>query len=108
MIGHTTRICLTRAWKNVRRICLDPGLLPASSGTPFPFSGPATNHRRKFDLFAVEGGTAAICYIFKSLMANRILEKGDTIALGMPIFTPYIEIAELESTRRPSRSSPGS
>ena len=24
------------------------------------------------------------------------------------IFTPYIEIAELESTRRPSRSSPGS
>lgn len=41
-------------------------------------------------------------------MANRILEKGDTIALGMPIFTPYIEIAEFESTRRPSRSSPGS
>lgn len=50
----------------------------------------------KFDLFAVEGGTAAMCYIFKSLMANRILKKGDTIALGTPIFTPYIEIAELE------------
>ena len=47
----------------------------------------------KFDLYAVEGGTAAMCYIFKSLMANRILKKGDTIALGTPIFTPYIEIA---------------
>lgn len=50
----------------------------------------------KFDLYAVEGGTAAMCYIFKSLMANRILKKGDTIAMGTPIFTPYIEIAELE------------
>ncbi|MET4634681.1 bifunctional aspartate transaminase/aspartate 4-decarboxylase [Kaistia defluvii] len=50
----------------------------------------------KYDLYAVEGGTAAMCYIFKSLMANRILKKGDTIAIGTPIFTPYIEIAELE------------
>ncbi len=50
----------------------------------------------KFDLYAVEGGTAAMCYIFKSLMANRILKKGDTIAMGTPIFTPYIEIAHLE------------
>ncbi|MEP9375896.1 bifunctional aspartate transaminase/aspartate 4-decarboxylase [Aquabacter sp. CN5-332] len=49
----------------------------------------------KFDLFAVEGGTAAMCYTFKSLMQNHILKKGDTIALGVPIFTPYIEIAEL-------------
>ncbi len=50
----------------------------------------------KFDLFAVEGGTAAMCYTFKSLMKNHILHKGDTIALGVPIFTPYIEIAELD------------
>ncbi len=49
----------------------------------------------KFDLFAVEGGTAAMCYTFKSLMKNHILHKGDTIALGVPIFTPYIEMAEL-------------
>src|SRR5947207_3377064 len=40
-----------------------------------------------FDLFAVEGGTAAMCYTFKSLMQNHILHKGDTIALGVPIFT---------------------
>lgn len=46
----------------------------------------------KYDLYAVEGGTAAMCYVFKSLMENRILHKGDTIALGTPIFTPYLEI----------------
>ena len=50
----------------------------------------------KFDLYAVEGGTAAMCYVFKSLMANRILEKGDTVALGTPIFTPYLEMPHLE------------
>src|SRR5271157_2124053 len=49
-----------------------------------------------FDLFAVEGGTAAICYVFKSLTANRILKRGDTIAIATPIFTPYLEIAALE------------
>ena len=50
----------------------------------------------KFDLYAVEGGTAAMCYIFKSLKANRLLRPGDTIALGAPIFTPYIEMPHLE------------
>jgi aspartate 4-decarboxylase len=50
----------------------------------------------EFKLYTVEGGTAAMCYIFKSLMANRLLRKGDSIALGTPIFTPYIEVAELE------------
>jgi aspartate 4-decarboxylase len=49
----------------------------------------------KFDLFAVEGGTAAMCYIFRSLMQNKILHKGDTIALGTPIFTPYLEMPHL-------------
>jgi aspartate 4-decarboxylase len=49
----------------------------------------------RFDLFAVEGGTAAMCYIFNSLMENRILHRGDKIALGTPIFTPYLEIPQL-------------
>jgi len=49
----------------------------------------------RFDLFATEGGTAAMAYIFHSLMENKILNKGDTIALGTPIFTPYIEIPNL-------------
>ncbi|MGC1905392.1 MAG: bifunctional aspartate transaminase/aspartate 4-decarboxylase [Candidatus Acidiferrum sp.] len=50
----------------------------------------------KFDLYAVEGGTAAMCYIFKSLKTNRLLRAGDTIALGTPIFTPYLELPHLE------------
>ena len=50
----------------------------------------------KFDLYAVEGGTAAMCYIFKSLKANRLLHPGDSIALGTPIFTPYLEMTHLE------------
>ena len=63
-------------------------LMWAMCGNPRP-SG-------KFDLYAVEGGTAAMCYIFKSLKANRLLKPGDTIALGTPIFTPYIEMTHLE------------
>lgn len=47
------------------------------------------------DLFAVEGGTAAMCYIFDSLMANHLLEKESNIALMVPIFTPYLEIPHL-------------
>src|SRR5215469_9834554 len=63
-------------------------LMWAMCGNPRP-SG-------KFDLYAVEGGTAAMCYIFKSLKANRLLHPGDTIALAIPIFTPYIEMTHLE------------
>ncbi|QIE56724.1 bifunctional aspartate transaminase/aspartate 4-decarboxylase [Pikeienuella piscinae] len=50
----------------------------------------------KFDLYPVEGGTAAMCYIFKALKNQRLLNAGDTIALGTPIFTPYLEMPELE------------
>jgi len=50
----------------------------------------------RYDLFAVEGGTAAMCYVFDSLMVNKLLHKGDKIALGVPTFTPYIEIPELD------------
>ena len=63
-------------------------LLWAMCGNPRPAG--------KFDLYAVEGGTAAMCYIFKSLKANRLLFPGDTIALGTPIFTPYLEMTHLE------------
>lgn len=50
----------------------------------------------RFKLYAVEGGTAAMCYVFRSLKANRLLRAGDTIALGAPIVTPYLEIPLLE------------
>lgn len=46
----------------------------------------------KFDLFAVEGATAGMCYIFDSLIANYLLTRGDKIAIMVPIFPPYIEI----------------
>ena len=48
-----------------------------------------------FDIFAVEGGTAAMVYIFNTLKANKFLKAGDTIAIGAPIFTPYIEMPKL-------------
>jgi len=63
-------------------------LMWAMCGEPRP--------KGKFDLYAVEGGTAAMCYIFKSLKAARLLNPGDTIALGVPIFTPYLEMPHLE------------
>jgi len=50
----------------------------------------------KFDIFAVEGGTAAMVYIFNTLKANKFLNAGDTIAIGAPIFTPYIEMPGLK------------
>ncbi len=49
----------------------------------------------KLNVFAVEGATAAMCYIFDSLMANELLRKGDSIAIMTPIFTPYLEIPHL-------------
>jgi len=63
-------------------------LMWAMCGEPRP--------KGKFDLYAVEGGTAAMCYLFKSMKANRLLHPGDTIALGTPIFTPYLELPHLE------------
>ena len=62
----------------------------AMCGTPRP--------KGTFKLYAVEGGTAAMCYIFKSLKSNRLLNPGDTIALGVPIFTPYLEMAHSRTT----------
>jgi aspartate 4-decarboxylase len=49
-----------------------------------------------WNLFAVEGGTAAICYIFDSLANNLLLRPDDRIALMVPEFTPYLELPRLE------------
>lgn len=49
----------------------------------------------KFHLFAVEGATAAMCYIFDSLLENYLLSRGDRIAVMVPIFVPYVEIPHL-------------
>ncbi|NOZ23242.1 MAG: bifunctional aspartate transaminase/aspartate 4-decarboxylase [Planctomycetes bacterium] len=49
----------------------------------------------KFDLFATEGATAAMIYVFKSLRENKILHPGDHIGIVTPIFSPYLEIPGL-------------
>ena len=56
----------------------------------------SNNNTCNLDLFACEGGTAGMCYAFDSLQQNKLLQKGDTIALMTPICTPYIEIPKLD------------
>ena len=51
------------------------------------------------DLFVTEGGTAAMTYIFNTLRENGLISPGDRIALGTPIFTPYLEIPVLNDYR---------
>jgi len=53
----------------------------------------------KFDLYAVEGATAGITYVFNSLRANKLIAPGDSIAIGTPIFAPYLEIPALHEYR---------
>lgn len=49
-----------------------------------------------FSLFATEGGTAAMAYIFHSLAINGLIHSGEKIAIATPIFSPYLEIPVLE------------
>ncbi|MBJ3814164.1 bifunctional aspartate transaminase/aspartate 4-decarboxylase [Shimwellia pseudoproteus] len=49
-----------------------------------------------FDIFPVEGGTAAMTYVFNSLKENLLIAPGDKVAIGMPTFTPYFEIPVLK------------
>lgn len=55
-------------------------------------AGVATQRRATLQLFAVEGATAGIRYVFDALIANRLLRRGDRIALATPIFSPYVEL----------------
>ena len=71
--------------ERINRLFLDWALC---SGNP-----PAGN---VFDLFAVEGSTAGMCYAFDVLKHNFLLKKGDSIAIMVPVFTPYIEIPQLD------------
>ena len=49
-----------------------------------------------YDFFLTEGAAAGILYIFNALHINKLLNKGDTIAIITPIFSPYIELPKLE------------
>ena len=61
------------------------------------FAGDANTGR--FDWFAVEGASAGIAYVFQSLLHARLLNPGDHIALGVPVFPPYLEIPRLAEYR---------
>lgn len=46
----------------------------------------------KFDIFATEGCSAAMVYLFNSLKFNNILRPKEKVALLTPIFSPYLEM----------------
>jgi aspartate 4-decarboxylase len=46
----------------------------------------------EFDIFATEGATAAMTYLFNTLKQNDLIKKKDKVAIITPIFTPYLEI----------------
>ena len=50
----------------------------------------------EFELFATEGATMSMVYLFNSLKENKLLVTGDHIAIGTPIFSPYLEIPTLK------------
>ncbi|MBD5268419.1 MAG: bifunctional aspartate transaminase/aspartate 4-decarboxylase [Bacteroides sp.] len=77
-----------RILENTERICR--AYLAQEMGDHAPGLG------KEYDLFATEGGTAAMVYIFESLLANHLLNHRDSVALMTPIFTPYIEIPQLD------------
>lgn len=56
--------------------------------------GPVTGNGN-FSVFATEGGTAAMTYIFQSLRENGLIRPGEKIAIATPIFSPYLEIPVL-------------
>lgn len=75
MLAHAERI--VHAWL-LRELCA--GQPPAG----------------RFDLFAVEGSTAAMTYVFDSLLHNGLLARGDAVAVLQPIPPAYAEMAALE------------
>jgi aspartate 4-decarboxylase len=48
-----------------------------------------------FSVFATEGGTAGMTYLFQSLAVNGLIQPGDRIGMATPIFSPYLEIPVL-------------
>ncbi len=50
----------------------------------------------EFHLFATEGATAAMIYLFNSLKENMVLNPGDKVAIVTPIFSPYLELPVLK------------
>ena len=56
-----------------------------------------SNLKNKIKIFPTEGASAAIIYVFNSLKYNQLVVKGDTIGILTPIFSPYLEIPDLQN-----------
>lgn len=50
----------------------------------------------EFDVFATEGCSAAMVYLFNSLKTNKLIKPKDSIAFITPIFSPYLEMPHLQ------------
>ena len=61
------------------------------------FTGSPIAPTHRFRVFATEGGAAAMTYVFKTLLENRIVGPGDAVAIATPTFTPYLQIPVLQS-----------
>ena len=46
-------------------------------------------------VFATEGGAAAMAYTFRSLRENLVIGPDDAVAIATPVFTPYLQIPVL-------------
>lgn len=53
------------------------------------------NVKEEYEYFATEGAASGIMYVFNSLIFNKLLNKGDRIAIITPIFSPYLEMPKL-------------
>jgi aspartate 4-decarboxylase len=60
------------------------------------FTGSTLDDDHRFDVFATEGGAAAMTYIFTTLRVNGIVAPGDAVAVATPTYTPYLQIPVLE------------
>lgn len=60
------------------------------------FTGSPLDDDHRFDVFATEGGAAAMTYIFTTLQVNGIVGPGDAVAVATPTYTPYLQIPVLE------------
>jgi len=60
------------------------------------FTGTPMDDDHRFDVFATEGGAAAMTYIFTTLQVNELVGPGDAVAVATPTYTPYLQIPVLE------------
>ncbi len=54
---------------------------------------------QRFEVFATEGATAGMLYVFNSLKENFLLKADDRVAVITPVFSPYLEIPKLNDYR---------